>query len=75
MTDPGFGAIRTELPGHLPDLVASIEPAVIAAHAKHSSDLVAATIEENVRLNVKRLIDDTPILADALAARKIAIAA
>jgi carbonic anhydrase len=64
---------RAELPGHLPELVASIEPAVIAAHGKHPSDLVAATIEENVRLNVKRLIDDTPILSDALAAKKIAI--
>ena len=64
---------RTELPGHLPDLVKSIEPAVIAAHGRHPSNLLAATIEENVRLNVKRLIDDTPILADALAAKKIAI--
>jgi len=64
---------HAELPGHLPDLVKSIEPAVIAAHGKHPSDLVAATIEENVRLNVKRLIDDTPIIADALAAKKIAI--
>ena len=64
---------RAELPGHLPELVKSIEPAVIAAHGKHPSDLVAATIEENVRLNVKRLIDDTPILSDALAAKKIAI--
>jgi carbonic anhydrase len=64
---------RAELPGHLPELVESIEPAVISAHAKHPSDLVAATIDENVRLNVKRLIDDTPILADALAAKKIAI--
>ena len=64
---------HAELPGHLPELVESIEPAVITAHAKHPSDLVAATIEENVRLNVKRLIDDTPILADALAAKKIAI--
>jgi carbonic anhydrase len=64
---------RAELPGHLPELVESIEPAVIAAHGKHPSDLVAATIEENVRLNVKRLIDDTPILSDALAAKKIAI--
>jgi carbonic anhydrase len=34
---------------------------------------VAAAIEENVRLNVKRLIDDTPIVADALAAGKVAI--
>lgn len=64
---------HAELPGHLPELVESIEPAVITAHGKHPSDLVAATIEENVRLNVKRLIDDTPIIADALAAKKIAI--
>ena len=64
---------HAELPGHLPELVESIEPAVIAAHAKHPSDLVTATIEENVRLNVKRLIDDTPIIADALAAKKIAV--
>ena len=41
---------------------------------KHPSDLVAAAIEENVRLNVKRLIDDTPIMSDALAAKKIAVA-
>ncbi len=64
---------HAELPGHLPELVGSIEPAVIAAHAKHPSDLVAASIEENVRLGVKRLIDDTPIISDALAAKKIAI--
>jgi carbonic anhydrase len=64
---------RVELPGHLPDLVKSIEPAVIAAHGRHPSDLVAATIEENVRLNVKRLIDDAPIISKALAAKKIAV--
>jgi carbonic anhydrase len=64
---------RAELPGHLPELIKSIEPAVIAAHGKHPSDLVAAAIEENVRLNVKRLIDDTPILSEALAAKKIAV--
>jgi carbonic anhydrase len=52
---------HAELPGHLPDLVKSIEPAVIAAHAKHPSDLVAAAIEENVRLNTRRLVDDAPI--------------
>jgi carbonic anhydrase len=63
---------RAQLPGHLPDLVKSIEPAVIAAHARHPSDLVAATIEENVKLNVKRMKDDEPILSEALAAKKIA---
>ena len=65
---------RAELPGHLPEIIQSIEPAVIAAHGRHPGDLLAATIEENVRLNVKRLIDDTPILSDALAAKKIAVA-
>jgi carbonic anhydrase len=64
---------RAELPGHLPELIKSIEPAVIAAHGKHPSDLVAASIEENVRLNMKRLIDDSPIMSDALAAKKIAV--
>jgi carbonic anhydrase len=64
---------RVELPGHLPELIKSIEPAVIAAHGKHPSDLLAAATEENVRLNVKRLIEDTPIMSDALAAKKIAV--
>ena len=63
---------RAELPGHLPDMIKSIEPAVIAAHDRHSSDLVAAAIEENVRLNVKRMLDDKPILSDALESKTIA---
>ncbi len=65
---------RAELPGHLPELIKAIEPAVIAAHGRHPGDLLAVAIEENVRLNVKRLIDDAPILSDALAAKKIGIA-
>lgn len=67
-----FVTEHAELPGHLPDLVKSIEPAVIAAHARHPSDLVAASIEENVKLNVHRLDDDAPIVSEALAAKKIA---
>jgi carbonic anhydrase len=63
---------RAVLPGHLPELIKAIEPAVIAAHARHPSDLVAASIEENVKLNVKRMHDDEPILSEALAAKKIA---
>jgi carbonic anhydrase len=63
---------RAELPGHLPELIKAIEPAVIAAHARHPSDLLAAAIEENVKLNVKRMYDDKPILSEALAAKKIA---
>ena len=64
---------RAELPGHLPDLIKSIEPAVLAAHAKHPSDLVAVAIEENVRLNVERLKQDVPIMSEAVAAKKIAV--
>ena len=62
---------RIELPGHLPELIKSIEPAVIAAHARHPSDLLAAAIEENVKLNVKRMYDDEPILSEALAAKTV----
>ena len=62
---------RAELPGHLPGLIKSIEPAVIAAHDRHPSDLVAASIEENVKLNVKRMYSDSPILSEALAAKTI----
>ena len=63
-----------ELPGHLPELIKSIKPAVIAAHGRHPSDLLAAATEENVRLNVKRLIDDAPIMTEALDAKRIAVA-
>ena len=62
---------RAELPGHLPELVKAIEPAVIAAHGRHPSDLVAAAIEENVKLNVARLKQDKPIVSEAFAAKKI----
>jgi hypothetical protein len=62
---------RAELPGHLPELIKLIELAVIAAHERHPSDLVAAAIEENVKLNVKRMYGDSPILSEALAAKTI----
>jgi carbonic anhydrase len=64
---------RTKLPGHLPELVKSIEPAVIAAHARHPSDLLAASIEENVKLNVERLKKDKPIVSEAVAAKKVEV--
>lgn len=62
---------HVELPGHLPELVKAIEPAVIAAHARHPADLVAAATEENVKLNVGRLKKDHPIISEAYAAKKI----
>lgn len=64
---------RTELPGHLPELIKAIEPAVIAAHGRHPGDLLAVAIEENVRLNVKRVITDSEVLTEALDAKGIAV--
>jgi carbonic anhydrase len=46
---------------------------VIAAHGQHPSDLLPVAIEENVRLNMKRLMEDSEILSEALAAKKIAV--
>ena len=64
---------RAEMPGHLPGLIKAIEPAVIAAHGRHPSDLLAVAIEENVRHSLKQLIADAPIIADALAEKTVAL--
>ena len=64
---------RKELPGHLPELVKAIEPAVIEAHGKHPSDFLAASIEENVRLGMKRLNEESDIIGDAVGTGKVAI--
>jgi carbonic anhydrase len=64
---------RAELPGHLPELVKAIEPAVITAHGQHPNDLVAATTVENVKLNVGRLHQDKPIVSEAIAAKKVEV--
>jgi carbonic anhydrase len=64
---------RKELPGHLPELIKAIEPAVIAAHARHPGDFLAAATEENVRLNIKRLPERSEVLGRALSAQKIAL--
>lgn len=62
------------LPGHLPELVDAIKPAVIAAQAKNPTDLLAASIEENVRRNVARLRVAKPILAEKVKAGKLKLA-
>jgi carbonic anhydrase len=52
----------TVLPGHLPDLVRSIKPAVAIAQLHGDADLKAATTIENVRLNANRLTVSKPII-------------
>lgn len=54
---------KGQLPGHLPELIDALTPAVIAAQAKHPADLLAASIAENVRRNVDRLTEAKPMLA------------
>jgi len=64
---------RKKLPGHLPELVDAIQPAVNEAHGKHPSDLLAATIRENVRLGMRELKSRSKIIGDAVASGKVAI--
>ncbi|WGD30658.1 carbonic anhydrase [Ancylobacter sp. WKF20] len=63
---------RVELPGHLPLLINAIKPAVEASAGEPGNALDNA-IAANVRLNVKRLIEAKPILAEAVAAGKVKV--
>lgn len=64
---------RSKLPGHLPELVEAIQPAVNAAHAKHPSDLLATTINENVRLGMRRLKAQSDVIGGAISSGKVGI--
>lgn len=64
---------RSELPGLLPELVEEIQPAVIAAHGKHPSDLLAATINENVRLGMSELKSRSDVIGKAVSSGKVGI--
>ncbi len=65
---------RKQLPGHLGEIVKAMEPAVIAAHGKHSSDPLNTTVEENVRLGVKRIKKDSKLIGDAVLAGTLKVA-
>jgi carbonic anhydrase len=55
---------HTSLPGHLPDLVQAIAPAVEIARARGSGDVLAAATVENVKLNANRLRVSQPLIGD-----------
>ena len=61
------------LPGHLPDMIREIKPAVEAAKKNKPDDLLAAAITENVRRGVRRLETAKPILADFVQANKVKV--
>jgi carbonic anhydrase len=61
------------LPGHLPDLIEAIGPAVVAAKAKSPADLLAEATAENVRMTKSAIRDGSAIIADAAESGKIDI--
>jgi len=65
---------RTQLPGHLPQLIDAITPAVHAADRERPADMLAATIAANVRLNVEKLKASTPVLAGLVAEGRLTVA-
>jgi carbonic anhydrase len=62
----------TTLPGHLPSLVAAIEPAVKAV-SREPGNLLDNATRQNVIDNVAKLKSATPILSAAVEARKLKV--
>ncbi|CAB3693591.1 carbonic anhydrase [Achromobacter piechaudii] len=65
---------QAELPGHLPELVNAIKPAVERASKGEPKNLLAAAIAENVRLAVQRLQTAQPILRGMVEQKKLMVA-
>jgi carbonic anhydrase len=62
----------TQLPGHLPSLIAAIKPAVEAVQGQ-GGDMLANAIRRNVTLNVERLKTAAPILSAFASDNKIRV--
>ncbi len=65
---------KAALPGHLPELISAIKPAVIVAEKTASGNLLDNAIAENVRRQVARLKDSPPIVKKLYGEKKIDIA-
>ena len=64
---------KAVLPGHLPDLIKAIKPAVIVADKMKTGNLLDNAVTENVRRQVARLKSSPPIVQKLYAAKKIDI--
>lgn len=64
---------NTQLPGHLPDLVKAIKPAIDLAEKAKAANPLDEAIKQNVRYNVQRLLEAKPIIAEAASAGKVKI--
>jgi carbonic anhydrase len=63
---------KAALPGHLPELIKGIKPAVTVAE-KQSGDLLDNAVRENGRRQVALLKNSRPIVQKSYAAKKIDI--
>jgi carbonic anhydrase len=63
----------TLLPGHLPDLVRSLKPAVRLAGSAHDDDLLARATIENVKLNTSRLMVSKPLIGQYVRRGKVKV--
>ena len=61
------------LPGHLPELVRAIRPAVEIARTHPHGDLVADATIENVRLNANRLRVSKPLIGEYVRAGRVQV--
>src|SRR5437867_4703024 len=73
--DAAIKVVKTKavLPGHLPELIAAIKPAVIVAEKTKTGNLLDNAIIENVRRQVARLKSSPPIVQKLYAGKKIDI--
>ena len=62
------------LPGHLPELIANLKPAVQTAVDRKPKDLLQEATCENIHMNVARLNHDQPIVAEKVAKGRIRVA-
>lgn len=63
----------TVLPGHLPELITAIKPAVIVAERTQTGNLLDNAINENVRRQVARLKSSPPVVQRRYVDKKIDI--
>ena len=62
-----------KLPGHLPELIDDLRPAVVAAQ-KQSGDLLVNATRTNVAMTVAAMIAAKPIVSEKVAAGKVKVA-
>ena len=73
--DAAIKVLKTKavLPGHLPELITAIKPAVIVAEKTQTGNLLDSAIAENVRRQVSRLKNSPPVVQGSYAGKKIDI--